>query len=1208
MNPAPWLRSLVITAAALACHGTAAYASPVPVPNGDFETTASGTGLLDWKFPTYSAASQVPPAGRDAGFIRGDVSLHLKHGDAEEKKGAKAVVIITANPLGNIFGGAEYELSFYARSPVPNQRLDAMFYTNADKKPHFYKGKSFLLSDTWTKYRFSVKMMTAEDWDDRSLFVRFDLPYGEAYLDEVALDGTITADQQRLLDQKAAQEAAAPKNLLVNPGFELGWLGWGPSLYRRANAPYAEKEIPSGLDFTTKQEGAASFRLEPNDTLASQPCRLKINQPYTFSFYARAVPGPGPKHQVSVLVLNPKWKMFARTLTVGKDLGPEWKRYSIPVLFTEAMTPYLNSMYIRIDSQDNTVWLDALQFEKGPMTEYAAAPQAGILTPSADGLFALGKPETVEVAVAATGGIPKPLTVSLKATDVYASVLWEKTLPVAPTPDELVKIPVTLPNTALGVANVSLTVTAAGEPAPLSVNQWRYCVTDGRPGAIRRNPLFGMENAIGRAAAWVEEFNEHMADMAGAGFSRVFIGQGGVIDPDDPVQLENLKQQVSRKKAGGKIVMLNIDLPKGARLSPNAKTDVEPDEAVVAAEEAAFAAYAGKIAAGLKDRVDYYQLLNEPNIWNARTGAKRGLRLMPPERYARFLAAGAKAIRAACPQAKIAANTNGVDVVYTDALFAAGAARSIDVFTFHSYRSTPETPPTYEDIRRLRTLLDRYGKGMPIFNDEQYFGVRNPNGGGGEVDRDYFSDSEQDHAGRILQNYLHHIAAERVPWSVFSTGETLFRRGYANPVYFYYGYGGYRFLSQTLYDITAAANVEVHPSVRAFLFERRDGVKIVSLNTRVFGVKGGLRNAGADAAFDANGNRIPPGDVPLGYLPVYLMFGKDTPADAVAAAVKHADFYGLDAPLRARFEAAGGTLTMTVENGEDKPADTTLAFTAMPEGWSAPAPVRIAGLAGRAARVFTFPVGEKEFSWNKNYPVGYRAEVGDSIVTKTVRLPSVFAARRAIAVDGDLADWQGIPDMTLAEENLSPDFSGGKLPHTGAQDLSAKVGLAWDEQNVYCAVQVADDVPAHGDGDETMFWKYDSVQLYFDMQNEAGKLYDTNDATYVIGLGKGGTPVAYLDKNPTGRYVGAANADRGIDGDVRVAYRKTGTGGVYEIAFPRVALPYLPLKDGTVFGFSVLVNDNDGAGRKQGVTLGPKGTEPYGRPERWRTVRLTAGK
>ena len=42
----------------------------------------------------------------------------------------------------------------------------------------------------------------------------------------------------------------------------------------------------------------------------------------------------------------------------------------------------------------------------------------------------------------------------------------------------------------------------------------------------------------------------------------------------------------------------------------------------------------------------------------------------------------------------------------------------------------------------------------------------------------------------------------------------------------------------------------------------------------------------------------------------------------------------------------------------------------------------------------------------------------------------------------------------------------------------------------------------------------------------------------------------------------------------------------------------------SVLGLSLLINDDDGAGRKQGLTLGPAGSEPIGRRWLWKRCQL----
>ncbi|MEK6793578.1 MAG: sugar-binding protein [Spirochaetota bacterium] len=1165
------------------------------IVNGDFED-AAGDMPKGWSAASYGSQNETAAAASDGAFIRGSISMHLKHANAEKTPGSKGVVILTEKPVSGIQGGSEYTLTFFAKSPSAGG-LDAYFYTGAGKKPHFYKMKSFILNGNWTKYTFTAKLMTADDWNDRDLFIRFDLQYGEAYIDGVELSVAAAGGNTAV-----APSIQASKYMLVNPGFELGWLGWGPQSYRIMTAPYEEKEIPSAIDTAVKYEGTASLRIEPNGCIGSRRYNVEPGKTYTFSCYAKAEPASGQNRAVRFFVITPTWNISQRAYTVGKDIGTEWKRYSFPVSIPEQGAPFRNTVYIRIDSSDNTVWVDAVQIEKGDMTAYQSGLQAGILTKNELGLFQLAKPEEVSVALASSGGIARDVTVSLVSRDVQSNVLWKKDIPFAATKDELSLKPLMLDNSALGVFETTITVAVPGE-TPLSVNSWRACVISGAPESAKQNALFGTENTIGGTPAWLEEWNERMANIAGSGFSRVFIWQGTVDDGADPVVLERLKMQLARKKASGKIVMICVGTPRGAKIHHAQPLNDDITETMVNEETALYAAHAGKIAAALTDTVDYYQLLNEPNIWTAHSGSKKGTRFLPAERYQRFIRAGAAAVRAAYPKAKIAANINGIDVNYVDALFAADAAKSIDAFTFHSYRMAPENPSVYDDIKRLRVIIDKYAKGMPLYNDEQYFGMRDMIAHSGEDDRDYYSDTEEEHTGRLLQNYLHHIAADRVPHAQFAVGSTLYRFGMSSPVYFYHAFSGYRFMSQTLFDIKASSALDVNPAVRAFLFERADGVKIVSLNTRMHTVRGGIRNAAADAVYDMNGNRINTPDIPISFIPTYLSFKAGTSADAVLTALKRADLYGFDAPIRLTFDIDGGSLVMNVENCVNKPLTASVTFKKVPNGWQTPAPVTVSALAERATKRFTFPVTEEPI-WDREYAVEYTASAGDSILSKRVKLPSMNIPRAAVVIDGDFSDWKNVPSYMLGEDNLSADFSGGKMAHAGPADCSAAFRFAWDDANFYIAVKVTDSVFFTGNGDEGQFWGNDSVQLYFDMQNDDGKFYDANDATYSVGFNKNGVPVAYLDKAPTGRYVGANNVDHGIDDAVKVAWKKTADGYALEMAFPKETLPYMTLKEGSVFAVSLLINDNDGEGRKQGVTLGPKGTEPFGKPVLWKTVRL----
>jgi hypothetical protein len=1172
------------------------------VVNGDFEQI---DGDLPAGWLSYAAPGDGPYFTRDGGFTAGRVSLRLKSTLDEATPGGKSSAIIADRPLADLQPGREYRLSFWAKSPRAGQPLQAYLYTGADTKPHWYKMKPFIVTGNWSRYTFVQAIPEAAEWQNRGLRVRFDIPWGEVLLDDVAME------ENKAAEVPVAAQAPSQKNLMCNPGFELGWMGWGAenSVPAEQLSGKTDGRRPT-FDPAEKQHGAVSLKLPPRQGLRSLRMPLVPGQKYTLSFWAKCGEAEGPSPRLTVFLITPTWKLAQLSLDKGKDLGEAWKRYSLSLTVPTQGSAYRNTFYARIDVGDLHVWLDSFQLEKGDLTAYDSGLQMGIDHRQPLGLFPVGKESPVEAVVWANGGLKSPGVFTLTAKDVAARLLWQTNFILAASANERQAFPFSYPARILGVHEVALEARAQAGGPLLAKGTWRGVVVEGDASSVKLNPLIGIENPPRGLPDWADADQEAIANAAGIGYTRFFTWADKSGDGLTEATLEVIKKKTAAKKASGKTVMVCVEPPKDCALLPNEWNkvnvfDEEIPESKVDEEVARFGAFAARHAVALGRLVDVYQLLNEPNIWRAREGKKKGMTLMPAERYLRFLASGSAAIRKALPGAKIAANINGIDAAYTERLFSLGVARHIDVFTIHSYRAAPETPPTYEDLRRLRGLIDRFAPGLPIVNDEQYFGEREQFVGRGlEDDRDYFSDTEHELTGRVLQNFLHHLAADRVPYVMFSPAAQFAQVGMGNPMFPYHTWGAVRHLSQLFLDLKEGTNLDLHPSLRCFLFERRDGTRIVSLNTRQFGMNGILRRPACDGAVDQNGNAFTGGDVSLGFLPSYLIFKPGLAREELLGRLRRMDILGLDAPLRAKFSTEKGTLVVEVENADTKPLDTSIQFLRVPAGWKIEGPLAVKSLASRATARFTFPIPETTLAWDRAYDLEWRAAAGDRVVAQTVKLPNIQAPYGERRIDGELEDWKSAPWMAMGDAQASADFSGGKQTRRGDDDISAKAAIAWDREHIHLAVEVRDDVAFFGEGNEGHFWMHDSLQVYFDLGNDGGKAYDGNDVAYSIGQNRQGQMVAWLDKNPTGRYVGAANADKGIDNDVVVMFKRIAGGWRMELAFPRQTLPTLDYKAGSVFGFSLLINDNDGTGRKQGVTLGPKGTEPHGKPALWRTVRL----
>ncbi|HPD14834.1 MAG TPA: sugar-binding protein [Planctomycetota bacterium] len=189
--------------------------------------------------------------------------------------------------------------------------------------------------------------------------------------------------------------------------------------------------------------------------------------------------------------------------------------------------------------------------------------------------------------------------------------------------------------------------------------------------------------------------------------------------------------------------------------------------------------------------------------------------------------------------------------------------------------------------------------------------------------------------------------------------------------------------------------------------------------------------------------------------------------------------------------------------------------------------------------------------WTVTAESGWRKEV----VTVSGFTPC-YRMQQA-AADGGLAEWAALkhcllrlPTQVVSLENHS---------WSGAADLSAKLWTGWDDERFYVALAVTDDRHVQNEEAEEM-WKGDSVQFAIGAKPERNE--------FGVALGKDGKPLAWqwAPRN-------------GLPDGVQAAVRREGTATNYEVTIPWKLLGVEP-KAEAVLRFALLVNDNDGAGRK----------------------------
>jgi hypothetical protein len=155
-----------------------------------------------------------------------------------------------------------------------------------------------------------------------------------------------------------------------------------------------------------------------------------------------------------------------------------------------------------------------------------------------------------------------------------------------------------------------------------------------------------------------------------------------------------------------------------------------------------------------------------------------------------------------------------------------------------------------------------------------------------------------------------------------------------------------------------------------------------------------------------------------------------------------------------------------------------------------------------------------------------------------------------------------------------PSTSRRENDYGGPSDLSGRVWVTWDEQNLYLSATIVDDVhaqPATSEG----IWVGDSIQFAVTpgAPGESTGYYE-----YGLAL-TGAGPQAFRWASigpPVGPVTGAA---------VQVTRDEQAKRTVYEIAMPWDQLAPFKPADG-LMSVSMLVNDNDGAVRKGWIEWG----------------------
>ncbi len=369
-----------------------------------------------------------------------------------------------------------------------------------------------------------------------------------------------------------------------------------------------------------------------------------------------------------------------------------------------------------------------------------------------------------------------------------------------------------------------------------------------------------------------------------------------------------------------------------------------------------------------------------------------------------------------------------------------------------------------------------------------------------------------------------------------------------------------------LHDSSFVREVTCNDTVSAWRFDRNDGKSVVAFWSKKDGeFILSMTAPTSTEAVNSVGRRIAGGaTLSLGYnrLPLYVTSPKKD-ADALEKAFASAKVIAAE-PLMVRkvYLSDDRTVTAVVENTVGRPVDGVFE----------------AG-GKRMTRTFTVS-GEDTVSVALPSAVTrgdtLSLAVSAEIMKKSFVVPTDLVTVGYIAtprIDGTLDETKMLTPVTLDNRNFlyPPD-----APWKGTNDLSVEAYIGWNDDGLYFAARVRDDVHAAPFDGPKESWKSDSIQLAIDRSGDSMNAYNDDDREVGLVIGEHGASASlYI----VGKYWGELKAE--------TAGKHADGVTVYEALLPWNALKLDAPKAGTVMGINFIVNENDGLGRMSWMGFTP---------------------
>ena len=200
-----------------------------------------------------------------------------------------------------------------------------------------------------------------------------------------------------------------------------------------------------------------------------------------------------------------------------------------------------------------------------------------------------------------------------------------------------------------------------------------------------------------------------------------------------------------------------------------------------------------------------------------------------------------------------------------------------------------------------------------------------------------------------------------------------------------------------------------------------------------------------------------------------------------------------------------------------------------------------------------------------------------AVISKEAHL-TFLTARRVTEqpqIDGVLSpgEWRSGAALFIDQ----PEMARLYTEYGGLSDLQGKAYLMWDDVNLYLGAEVYDDVFCQKDTGQYV-WRGDQIQLALFDESMVGK-YEGQQLEIGLSLTENG--VEAYKFSSLGNEYGSTDA-------IEAAIRRDGKLTYYEAKIPwkEAFKDLVEIKEGKILKISMLINDNDGTGRRGWLEYG----------------------